>query len=363
MGLVNSDNFKIRIRPTLNYLLRSIEVNDYQGSSFSYSCLRRPWRPWHPSYPETTGYIINTLFNYQHFLDEESLSAYAVRCADWLCAIQQKNGAYCSLLAGGRNPSVFNTGMICLGLTQTCVEENDEVYLKAVRKAIGWLMDQLGDDPVWQRYGYVEGFSPTYYSELIWSVLFSNQLIKDPSIDERMRSVILYLMSRYKEQDREFSGWGFKPGKPAYTHTIAYTLHGFLESARILGMPDIVHKVDEVLDKIIEIYSQAGLLAGAFGMGWIPQKSFTCPTGNAQLSILYSTRYVDNSRKEYQHMARALLIDIRPHIRTGRFCSGMRGALPGSVPFYGPYLRFHHPNWAAKFYLDAELALEKSQEL
>ena len=37
---------------------------------------------------------------------------------------------------------------------------------------------------------------------------------------------------------------------------------------------------------------------------------------------------------------------------------GIRGGIAGSFPIYGPYERMKYPNWAAKFFIDALLALE-----
>jgi hypothetical protein len=36
----------------------------------------------------------------------------------------------------------------------------------------------------------------------------------------------------------------------------------------------------------------------------------------------------------------------------------IRGGISGSYPIYGIYERFNFPNWAAKFFIDALLALE-----
>ena len=39
--------------------------------------------------------------------------------------------------------------------------------------------------------------------------------------------------------------------------------------------------------------------------------------------------------------------------------SNVRGAIAGSFPIYGHYERLKYPNWAAKFFVDALLALEQ----
>ena len=39
--------------------------------------------------------------------------------------------------------------------------------------------------------------------------------------------------------------------------------------------------------------------------------------------------------------------------------SNIRGAIAGSHPIFGSYERFKYPNWAAKFFIDALLALDE----
>jgi hypothetical protein len=37
----------------------------------------------------------------------------------------------------------------------------------------------------------------------------------------------------------------------------------------------------------------------------------------------------------------------------------IKGAVPGSVPLWGSYMRLAYPNWAAKFFTDALLEKER----
>ena len=59
--------------------------------------------------------------------------------------------------------------------------------------------------------------------------------------------------------------WGFWPGKPAFTHTIAYTLEGFLESAILFGEKDILEKTVASGEQFLKIRQQTGRTAGR---GW-----------------------------------------------------------------------------------------------
>jgi hypothetical protein len=38
---------------------------------------------------------------------------------------------------------------------------------------------------------------------------------------------------------------------------------------------------------------------------------------------------------------------------------GMNGAIPGSFPLFGGYMRAGHPNWATKYFIDALLLQDR----
>src|ERR1700682_3901683 len=76
------------------------------------------------SYPEVTGYIIPTLFDYSqsdysHSTRDETASVAAGRAIEWLLSEQMPSGAFPAGLHGtGAQPSVFNTGQILHGLVR-----------------------------------------------------------------------------------------------------------------------------------------------------------------------------------------------------------------------------------------------------
>ncbi len=49
---------------------------------------------WTTSYPETTGYIIPTFFDYYHLTKNSEYRDRALRMADWLVSIQMDDGAF-----------------------------------------------------------------------------------------------------------------------------------------------------------------------------------------------------------------------------------------------------------------------------
>jgi hypothetical protein len=108
-----ADRSRARIELTVDWLCRSQDATDDYGSSKGHHLLKGTMA----SYPETTGYIIPTLYDCAAFLNRPELRVRCLQMADWLVSIQMKNGAF----QGGAIdlppvPTVFNTGQIMFGL-------------------------------------------------------------------------------------------------------------------------------------------------------------------------------------------------------------------------------------------------------
>ena len=64
--------------------------------------------------------------------------------------------------------------------------------------------------------------------------------------------------------------------------------------------------------------------------------------------------YLDAARRAVEFVASTQnLTTTNPNVR---------GAIGGSYPIYGRYERFLYPNWAAKFFIDALLALKSAAQ-
>jgi hypothetical protein len=153
-----------------------------------------------------------------------------------------------------------------------------------------------------------------------------------------------------------------RPGPAAFTHTIAYTLQGFLESALLLDEPEILEKTLGAANGLLQEHSRAGRLAGRYGPGWQGDYSFSCPVGNAQLSVLFLRIWVITGAQKFKIAGKMFLAEAARFQKLGSNRNTF-GALPGSAPFWGPYLRWRYPNWGAKFFLDAVDALDKTDRI
>lgn len=186
----------------------------------------------------------------------------------------------------------------------------------------------------------------------VWS------LTEVTSIREAAERVLQSVLER-REENGAFRGWGFEPNESAFTHTVAYTLRGLIESADILDdWPSYGQPAEEALNYL---YRQAelsgGRLPGAYDTSWTSQKSFTCLTGNAQVAICL-LRYEQREADLRLVNAACKLVDYVEGTQSLHApLSGMRGGIAGSKPIWGRYMRLRYPNWAAKFFCDALLLL------
>src|SRR5262249_17569419 len=71
---------------------------------------------WLAPSPETTGYIIETFYDYATLTGDGSYRDRASRMARWESQVQMDSGAVQGAVLGfERTPAVFNTGQVCFG--------------------------------------------------------------------------------------------------------------------------------------------------------------------------------------------------------------------------------------------------------
>lgn len=343
MPELHKNNWERRQRAALDWICKSIAATGGHGSAHSYAL----HSGWAKAYPETTGYLIETLLDHDHLSDEtRNFHALAHGCANWLETLQQPTGAYPGLLVGHTQPSVFNTGQILFGLLR-CGRE------ASATRAAHWLLAVQDEDGGWRQAAYHPGFEPTYYTRVLWPLLcFEEQY---PGRLPGLREGVLRGLQRYAARflpNSALSDWGFRPGAAAFTHTIAYALEGFWMCGKLLGNADILQKTADSTRKIINLRRENGKTAGAYTTDWRGDYRFLCATGNAQLSILCHRIWVDTQEPLFAEAAADFLEEMLPAQYLG-FFGPIHGAVAGSSPVWGAYTPLRYPNWAAKFFLDA----------
>lgn len=343
-----TDTFENHLRLSIHWLIKSRHANG--GSSAYYA----PLLGWSKPYPETTGYIIPTLIEYYHYSEYKPAYETALEFGEWLLSIQSVGGYW---NAGQHpsekeEPSVFNTGQILFGLISLQKETNDSKWLDSLDKATNWLCSTIDKNGNFTS-GHYRGFNPTYYSRVAWPILWASTIL-DNDIYREKAIIVLNSLIQKRNSNGTFSGWGFDENGPAFTHTIAYTLRGFMESSFLLDdWQSYGAKTEQALEKFYHLAElKNGRLAGQYDEEFLGTESYSCITGNFQIAHCLMRWYEKNDDLRLLN-ASSKLIEYSVKSQTSS------GAIPGSKPFWGRYMMFRYPNWSAKFCADALLLFLK----
>lgn len=342
------------LEATAAWLLRSIDHG--KGGSCAY------WSPlgWSRPYPETSGYLIPTLISLTEAIDGFDGERRALDLGQWVLDIQDPGGWW----LGGVHPpkgeakaSVFNTAQILHGMVALHDLTSEERWLDAGVRAGRWLASGLDESGLWSHTDYRAPGTPSYYTFAAWPMLEVAQRASDSEIRTAATAVLDAILER-RRPNGVFARWSFEDGVPAFTHTIAYTLQGLIESARLLGDWETYGAPTEVA--LHELARQAdqteGPLPGRFDDEWKPAASFTCLTGNAQTALCLLALDAHQSKPGLVDTATKLVDSVCSRQRL-RGPAGVRGGVAGSSPLWGRYMTMRYPNWAAKFHCDALLGL------
>jgi len=304
-----------------------------------------PLRGWSRTYPEVTGSLIPTVL-------EAGDDALARSFGEFLLEIQHADGAWTAGMWPTRNHAPRNamsTAQILRGLCALYRHSRESSWLESAQRAASWIVNVS------------DTLNATYHTQVAWSLLDVWSITNDES--QRMAAVAILERARTRRTlIGAFAGWGFGGSDSAFTHTIGYTLRGFLESARLLdawplyGAP-LVNALRRLADDAI---ASDGRLAGAYDTDWRSDTRYSCLSGNAQIALCLLTAESMKSHRNYPRAATALIEDICRHQKIDHPIPGVRGAVSGSYPIWGRYLRGRYPSWSAKYLCDAITALRAS---
>ena len=311
---------------------------------------------WLPSYPETTGYIIETLCNYSDLTNDTSLKDRALRMADWLVSIQYEDGSIPDSYY--RKKMVFDTGQVLFGFVRAFEETGKQSYREAALKAGKWLIDVQEQDGTWRKFAVGE-IPHTYYARVAWSLTRLHSITGDDQYNESCSKNIEWTLSQQHENGW-FNNASFTTAKNdrPYTHTIAYTIRGILESGMYLQRDKYIDAARKAMDGLLGALPDSGLVYGSYDKNWQGDTRFSCLTGDAQLAIIFFKLYQLTDKEQYLNAGRKIndYLLSKQELRISN--KDAFGALAGSSPIWGEYIHFMYPNWATKFLIDS-LLLEK----
>lgn len=332
---------------TIEWLYRSQDATGTGGSAATYNLVLG----WEAPYPETTGYIVPTLYDYAEHTSEPEPRRRAERMARWLLDVQLDSGAFPAGTVDGDDPepSVFNTGQILFGLRRAYAETGSGAFLTALREASEWLVTVQEDDGYWSDYAYKDTVH-VYTARVGWAMAAAAEVTDNETVTAAARRNLMWAASLQRENGT-FRRCAFEPGAQPVLHTIAYTIRGLVEGGAVLDESSLVDAGRRAADRLLERQLAEGELSGAYDEHWTGA-DFACLTGNAQMAIAWyrlaeltgDDSYLNAARTAVQALKRAQFIDGPDPVR---------GGLAGSRPVWGRYMWLRYPNWAPKFFADA----------
>jgi hypothetical protein len=317
------------------------------------------------SYPEVTGYIVPTLYDFVHITGDGRPVMMAERATQWLLSLQMSTGAFPGGLHGGwhrgdAQPSIFNTGQVLQGLVRAHVETGRPEILQAALAAGNWLVQMQKPDGSWSGPGAYQNTAHTYYSMVAWALAeLSERASSDRASEDK------YGVAADKNLDWVLlhfrpSGWidGINlRGHPTYLHFIAYVLQGVLECGILRRRNDAIQIAAKSAWVLLRKFETNKWLAGTYEADFKNGADFTCLTGNAQMSCVWLRLFEVTDDLRYLNAALKMNEMLKSLVAT-RGSRGIDGGVSGSFPVWGRYQPMRYISWGCKFFADA-LMLER----
>src|SRR5690349_11059013 len=359
-GVRRSRTAREHLDAAMQWLCRAQDATDSSGVARSYS-LRfmraHQRRGWLAAYPETTGYIIPTFFDYAALAGNAEYRDRAIRMADWEIAVQLDSGAVQGGVIGfPPTPAIFNTGQVLFGWSRAFVETGEERFRKAAVRAADFLVDAQDADGAWRRHGsrYARAGVNVYDARTAWGLLEAFEVCGDARYREAAARNLEFVLTR-QTPNGWFADCCLDDDARPLLHTVAYTMEGLLEAGVRLKNPAYVDASRRAADALRERQQRDGSLAGRFDASWRPAARWSCLTGDAQLALVWLRLSELTGEPGYRGAAGRMLRFLEATQDLDASDPGVRGGIKGSQPIWGPYGPFEYLNWAAKFFADALL--------
>lgn len=343
------------------WILRAQAGAQDDGVAHSYDIRKRKWLA---SYPETTGYIIPTLYDYAKLYNAPAYAEAAYKMAGWASEVQLESGGVRAgtMAAEVVVPTIFNTGQCLFGWARAALETGDERFRTSLVRASDWLVAAQDGDGAWRRFHspFTTSHLNSYNTRSAFGLVRAHQALDHDTP---------YLAAAVKNVDwavSRASGNDWLPDNcltrnddlTALTHTIAYSIRGIFEVGLAADRKDLIERAHRMARQVAARQREDGALPAYYTPEWKTFVPWTCVTGNSQMAINWlrlSQITGDQSLVEYAKRANRFNMSIQDI--TTDFLE-VRGALKGSHPINGGYMTYRYPNWATKFFMDG-LMLEQ----
>jgi len=342
----------------LTWLARAQDATPDGGIARGYSLVwhrRFGRRGWEPAYPETTGYIIPTLYAAAARFGRPDFAARAERAARWEIAIQLPTGAVRSGVIGEpESPAVFNTGQVLLGWLAAFEETGDGSFAEAACRAARYLVAMLDADGHWRRGNsrFARPDATLYNTRAAWALAEAGARLGVEAFSNAAAHSL-----RAAASLQAGNGWLphcclTDPERPLL-HTLAYAIRGLLEGGRLLGDARLLSAAKGAARALAGTVRADGWMPGRYRADWSAAVRWSCLTGQAQMANNWIRLAQITGQREWLEAVPVVLGFLkRTQSRRSRD-PGVRGGIKGAWPVGGGYGTYEVLSWATKFFADA----------
>ena len=345
------------LRAALAWLERAQDATPDDGFSRGFSLTYNPYfkgRGWQASYPETTGYIIPTLYSAAQYLGDESWAERATRAAYWEIELQLENGAVQGGVVGQRrSPAIFNTGQVIFGWLAALQHTQDSAFERATRRAADFLTS-VESDGSWSQGNsqFARKDATAYNARAAWALAEAGVVLREQHYLDAAERILLKVA-----HSQSGNGWFpdcclNDPDRPLL-HTIAYTIRGLLEGGRVLGNEALWQAGTHAASALLSRVNNEGWMPGRFAADWSAAAGWSCLTGQAQMANNWMRLFEIDGDRKWLKPVPGVMRFLKQHQSLTTPIDGLRGGLPGSAPLSGEYGRYEVLNWATKYLADA----------
>lgn len=338
-----------------DWLARAQDATPDDGVAAHYDTRKKSWAA---SYPETTGYIIPTLYRYAELTGKNEFHNRATRMAVWECEIQLQDGG---VRAGTMDapqivPTIFNTGQVLFGWVSAYEQTGDARFAEALERASNWLVAAQDEDGAWRRFGspFSHAELNTYNTRVAYGLALAAKTLDDTRFADAARANVDWALTQ-AQPNGWFANNDLEHNDRPLTHTIAYATRGVMEVGAILDLPEYIERARIAAAAVAATQRRDGALPGRLDAQWRSAARWSCLTGNAQMAIVWlrlAAMQADPSLDWAVH-ARGSIAFLQAVQDNEHRNPNRRGGIAGSAPMRGEYMRYRFPNWAANFYMDA----------
>jgi len=343
---------RLHLEAAIDWLCRAQDVRDDHADRGGVAAGWSFEDGWLPSYPETSGYIVETFLAAAKLLGRPELVARAGRIIDWELSIQMPDGAFPGHFGeGGSHPVIFNTGQIMHGMLAGHLQLKREECLESAVRAGHWLARHQDGDGCWRRFEH-HGVPHTYNTRGTWALLATGLLAGDAKLIDCANRHLEWAL-----QQQTDSGWfehnAFTPDRDPFTHTIAYAIRGFIECGALSGEERFLTAARRAASGVVRAQRSDGWIAGTLDRHWQSRVQYACLTGVAQMALCWMRLDQEPGANECRSPADDAIGYVKRQQRLTDIDPVVCGGIAGSAPIWGRYSMFEYPNWAAKFFADA----------